>query len=82
MFLEIMACFGVYSLARGIIVTVDSCESERNFREYMSRTRDQSQNQLGYQMGPEIGSNVMEYLEDKIRNQNQRFDKFDKNDYR
>ena len=67
MFLEILACVGVYSLVKGISVELESSEHESNFIAHMNRSRDALQNQHRGQIGCPIGSNPREYWEDRIR---------------
>lgn len=76
MFLEILACVGVYSLAKGIGITIQSDENERNFIEHLNRSKNNIQNRPDgfwppHQLGSQLGSNPREYWEDKIRNNRQ-----------
>lgn len=37
MILEILACIGIYNLVKGINITIESSENERNFMAHMNR---------------------------------------------
>lgn len=76
MILEILACVGVYNLAKGISITIQSDENECNFIEQLNRSKNNVQNRLDgfwppHQLGPSLSSDPKEFWEDKIRNNQQ-----------